>query len=95
MMGRSLDDKLAQVARTIEQQHGQGELLRAVNEARGIVAAYRDTERRSEDAHAFAQKYLMPSAWGENVWHAILNDATRLRAALTAWDEAYARKERD
>lgn len=44
--------------------------------------AYREIQRRSRAAHAYAQKYLMPKDWGRNVWHAILDDARRLRKQL-------------
>lgn len=44
--------------------------------------AWDEIHRRSKDAHAYCQKYLMPAAWGHNVWHAILDDAIRMRAIL-------------
>lgn len=37
---------------------------------------------RSMEAHEYCQNYLMPDAWGKNVWHAILDDAIRMRKEL-------------
>lgn len=34
---------------------------------------------KSDEAHEYCQKYLMPEAWGKNIWHAILEDAIKLR----------------
>lgn len=34
---------------------------------------------RSAEAHKYCHDYLMPDAWGKNVWHAILDDAIRMR----------------
>lgn len=34
---------------------------------------------RSSEAHEYCRDYLMPGAWGKNVWHAILDDAIRMR----------------
>lgn len=41
--------------------------------------AYVAISTRNDEAREYCQKYLMPNAWGENVWHAILDDAQKLR----------------
>lgn len=35
--------------------------------------------KRAKDAHKYCQDYLMPDAWGRNIWHAVLDDAIRMR----------------
>ena len=39
---------------------------------------------RAGEAHKYCQDYLMPKAWGQNIWHAILDDAIRMRKELEA-----------
>jgi hypothetical protein len=46
------------------------------------AVAWREIANRLDDAHAYAQKNNL--RLGLNVWHAILDDAIRLRAALLA-----------
>jgi len=53
----------------------RAEVKRLTSEAN----ADRDTARRLAEAQAYNQKYLMPTSWGKNVWHAILDDAKALR----------------
>ncbi len=66
-----------------------GDLLDALAEREQEIArlegeadAWRDINKRSDEARAYCQAHLMPAAWGENVWHAILDDVLKLRKAL-------------
>lgn len=52
--------------------------LRAESENK--CPACNDTMSRIEEAQRYGQTYCFPEAWGRNVWHAILDDALRLRA---------------
>jgi len=44
--------------------------------------AYEETSRRAEEAHEYASRQIGAPALGRNVWHAVLDDAIRLRADL-------------
>lgn len=44
-----------------------------------LAFAYEVIETRADEAHEYCHKYLMPAAWGKNIWHAILDDAIRMR----------------
>lgn len=52
--------------------------LSAVGESPKEIA-YDNISKRADEAQEYCQKYLMPEAWGSNIWHAILDDAIRLR----------------
>jgi hypothetical protein len=45
-------------------------------------AANKSTSKRLDDAHRYCQKYILKESWGKNVWHAILDDAIRMREDL-------------
>lgn len=55
------------------------ELSLELNSLLGKAAAYNNITKREKEAYEYCQKYLMPEAWGKNVWHAILDDAIRMR----------------
>ncbi len=42
--------------------------------------AYSVITSRADEAQEYCQKYLMDEAWGRNIWHAILDDAIRMRS---------------
>ena len=56
--------------------------LNSVNRLASAALAWEIINMRSIEAHEYAQKYLIPVAWGENIWHAILDDAIRMRNEL-------------
>lgn len=45
---------------------------------------YDQLESHMAEAHNYCAKYLMPGAWGRNVWLEVLNDAYRMRRELEA-----------
>lgn len=45
---------------------------------------YDQFEPYMAEAHNYCAKYLMPGAWGRNVWLEVLNDAYRMRRELEA-----------
>lgn len=45
---------------------------------------YDELESHTNEAHNYCAKYLMPGAWGRNVWLEVLNDAYRMRRELEA-----------
>lgn len=53
--------------------------LDTVNRLANEAFAYNLIESRADEAHAYCQQYLIPSALGKNIWHAILDDAIRMR----------------
>lgn len=66
------------------------EIVELVSEALRHSEANKVTASRLDEAHAYCQQYLMPEAWGKNVWHSILDDAIRMRKEkepLTGWSE--------
>jgi hypothetical protein len=58
------------------------QLRHVVKICEGEALAYRATDKRGTEAHAYCQKYLMPAALGHNIWHAILDDAIRMRKKI-------------
>lgn len=46
--------------------------------------AYDIITTRAIDAQEYCRKYLMPHAWGRNIWISILDDAIRMRKELEA-----------
>lgn len=49
---------------------------------------------RHKDAHDYCIKYQIPGAWGKNLWHAILDDAIRLREENLKMQEELAGKKK-
>lgn len=56
----------------LDEIYNQVHLAQSKSEAYDIIAL------RSNDAQEYCQKHL-PEAWGKNIWHAILDDAIRMR----------------
>ncbi len=46
------------------------------------AAAFDYTSERAQEAHDYCNQYLKADAWGRNIWHAVLDDAKRMRAKL-------------
>ena len=55
------------------------DILDELNKINNKAYAWDNIDSRSMDAHDYCHKYLMPHAWGKNVWHAVLDDAIRMR----------------
>ncbi len=64
------------------------EVVEIVSEAIRHMHANRDTSRRLQEAHDYCLEHLMPTAWGKNVWHSILDDAIRMRQSLQAMKDS-------
>lgn len=61
---------------------GPYEIIEYLTRIIGHSEANKMTSLRLQEAHEYCQKYLMPDAWGKNVWHSILDDAIKMRKAL-------------
>lgn len=57
-------------------------VLEEVGKLEEQALAYVIITARSGEAHEYCQKYLMPQAWGKNIWYAVLDDAIRMRKEL-------------
>lgn len=55
-----------------------------LNNAFQKAIIYDELESHTSQAHNYCAKYLMPGAWGRNVWLEVLNDAYRMRRELEA-----------
>jgi len=56
--------------------------LDKINQIAEYAIAYYQTDERTHDAQEYCQKYLMPDSWGKNIWHAVLDDAIKMRREL-------------
>ena len=57
----------------------QYQLIEIIADAIRHAESNKITSERLSEAHDYCQKYLMPEAWGKNVWHSILDDAIKMR----------------
>lgn len=64
------------------------EITEYINKAIRNSEAWEYTANRLGEAHDYCKNNLMPNAWGRNVWHAILDDAIRMREELKSQSEA-------
>lgn len=55
------------------------DIIDELESLRNKADAYDNTAKKLDDAHEYCKKFLSGSSWGKNVWHAILDDAIRLR----------------
>ena len=62
--------------------HEISKALDAINRVADEAFAHVVINQRADEAHKYCQTYLMPDGWGRNVWHAILDDAIRMRKEL-------------
>lgn len=56
--------------------------IEMIHRVAGEAYAYLIVSSRADEAHKYCQEYLMPQAWSKNIWHAILDDAIRMRKLI-------------